>query len=381
MLQQNLDAINQYNLENGTDINPYRALRIIDMCDPNGHGVYTGEGWQNTYGYTPEQINMVAHAIGPDGTVNPEAMEIIKDLDLHHMGAAGEVGAARGHEIRPGDVYRGIKELPTQRVETWKDTEIDYRDVPVQDYNRVNGVNNMATVGNYESSKTKHNRIKDFWNRINSDELSKARKSSDMEKRSVIEPVFDEEDLKELESPSRPNFNDEDVIHFISDEPDSKENTSTTDEVYTLDPENTPVIEPMSDEYVYEDKPRETYTSDSPNTDEIVDTKSDNVDLEPKEQSLDEVYTLDPENTPVIEPVSEEPELSDVYDNIATHEKVTEEPVVEPIGYANALGLTRSQAKAWRDLNHNLTRIEDKINKEGTGASDLQKFESDDISL
>lgn len=379
LLQQNLDAINQYNLENGTDINPYRALRIIDMCDPNRHGTYTAAGWQRDYGFTPEQINMVAHAIGPDGTVNPEAMEIIKDLDLHHMGKYGEVGAVRGHEIRPGDVYRGIKELPTQRVEKWMETETDYRDVPVQDYNRVNGVNNMATVGNYESSKTKHNRIKDFWKSINEEKVGGKRsrnpRGGEMD---IIEPVFDEEDFKELESPSRPNFNDEDVIHFISDEPDLKENISTTDEVYTLDPENTPVIEPVLDEeeYVYEDKPRETYTSDSPNTDEIVDTKSDNVDLEAKEPSLDEVYTLDPENTPVIEPVSEEPELSNVYDNIAPHEKVTEEPVVGPIGYTNALGLTRSQAKAWRDLNHNLTRIEDKINKERIGASDLRKLES-----
>ena len=307
LLQQNIDAVNQYNAENGTDINPYRALRIMDMCDPNRHGTYTAAGWQRDWGFTPEQINMAAHAIGPNGTVNPEGMEIVRQLDLQHMGKYGEVGAVHGHEPRYGDVYRDIQELPTQRVEKWMETETDYRDVPVTDYNRAHG-NNMAAVGNYTArrggNQSLGQRIEKFWNGI-----------------------------------KRENY---------ADVPQTKEETK--DEI--------PVIEP-----VMEPKPEiitEDIVESGPIEKEVIDIKNVEPLRDAKEKVLEPVYTLDPENTPVITPVlNAEPEFSEVYDSITPKE----ESVETWPNKTKILGLTRSQAKAWRDLNARLKKVRKKLDK------------------
>ena len=349
LLQQRIDAIEQYNIEHGTDIDPYRALNVIGLAGEqtpdnmmlhvnNGgavsshgqHGVYTGAKWQNTYGYTPEQIDLVAHTFNPDGTINSDAIDIVRNLDLHHLGTRGTVGVvdglrgahtdgvlpqndvARGTETsfngRVHSVYAPLGETPTQHTETWTETQTDYRNVPVPDYNRVDVNNNMAAFGNYNPRDNRRTALRDrigtFWNRVRD---SRHDESKPVE---TIEPVKEEPIIEPI----------------LEDKP--------TDEVIVEDTPKTPAPEKIDVNF-------EDVFTPSVDIDEVEHRPAD------KEKN--------PFDLPIVTPV------------------VEQEPVDDKI-----LALTRPQAKAWHDLNARLDKVRKKLDKSphGSKAAKLRAEES-----
>ena len=357
LLQQRIDAIEQYNIEHGTDINPYRALNVIGlageqtpdnmMLHVNGggaipshghHGVYTGSQWQNTYGYTPEQINLVAHTFNPDGTINSEAMEIVRDLDLHHLGVGGTVGVvdggrgahtdgvlpqndvARGAEAsangRVHSVYAPTGELPTQHTETWTETQTEtaYRDVT--DYTRAHG-DGMAAFGNYnprERKTTPRSRIGAWWDT-----------KRDNDRVTPHSPRDNGDDVHDVTPDAEP-FNTENSDVISMDTPKDNDKPLDFDEIF-MTPFDT-----------------DEHKSDTENPDVVpADAPKDN------DKPADEYFVLDPENTPILKPIIE-PEI-------------TPEPVDKGI-----LAITRSQAKSWHDLHERLEKTEDKLSKSPHGS-------------
>ncbi|MBO4582489.1 MAG: hypothetical protein J5714_00330 [Alphaproteobacteria bacterium] len=115
-LAQDIRAVEQYNADTGSDMNPYRALRAIRLTDPERFA-YT-DAWRGANNVTADQVNTLANAIGPDGTYNLEGMKEASNFDLHHLGVKGEIGDnIPGHRMRSGDLYRSIEKLPTQTTE------------------------------------------------------------------------------------------------------------------------------------------------------------------------------------------------------------------------------------------------------------------------
>lgn len=368
LLQQRVEAINQYNLEHGTDINPYRALNVIGLAGEqtpdnmmlhvnNGgavpshglHGAYTGAGWQNTYGYTPEQIDLAAHTFNPDGTINPEGMEIVRQLDLNNLGSGGTVGVvdgargahtdgvlpqndiARGTEVsfngRVHSVYSPTGELPTQRTETWTETQTEtaHRDVP--DYTRAQG-DGMAAFGNYnprDRKTTPRSRIGTWWNRVNNDRIVPVDRGHDDELTPIVEPVVPLDEPRETIEPVVPVDEPRETIEPVVPAGNTKDPVNF-DDIFTA-----PIVEDS------EQKPQPENPFDFMPVNPIV--KEEN-----RHNPNDEIFAA-----PIIEP----------------------EPVVEPesvIADNGILAITRSQAKSWHDLHARLEKTQAKLEKSPRGA-------------
>ncbi len=381
LLQQRVEAINQYNLEHGTDINPYRALNVIGLAGEqtpdnmmlhvnNGgaipshglHGAYTGAGWQNTYGYTPEQIDLAAHTFNPDGTINSEGMEIVRQLDLNNLGSGGTVGVvdgargahtdgvlpqndiARGAEAsfngRVHSVYSPTGELPTQHTETWTETQTEtaYRDVT--DYTRAQG-DGMAAFGNYnprDRKTTPRSRIGTWWNRVNNDRIVPVDRGHDDEPKPIVEPVVPVDEPRETIEPVVPVDEPRETIEPIVPVDEPRETIepivpvgNTKDPVNFDDIFTAPIVEDS------EQKPQPENPFDFIPVNPIV--KEEN-----RHNPDDEIFA-----TPIIEP----------------------EPVVEPepvIADNGILAITRPQAKSWHDLHARLEKTQAKLEKSPHGA-------------
>ncbi len=378
LLQQRIDAIEQYNIEHGTDINPYRALNVIGLAGEqtpdnmmlhvnNGgsvpshgqHGVYTGPKWQNTYGYTPEQIDLAAHTFNPDGTINSACMDIVRDLDLHHLGVKGTVGVvdgvrgahtdgvlpqndiARGGEVsangRVHSVYAPLGETPTQHTETWNEIQTEYKDVNVTDYMRASdGGANRAAFGNYNPRKNKttpRDRIGAFWDKIETEQPRR-------EERTPVEPPVQDKPSQEVIIDDVPVVEEKPVVEGIIDEfPAPKKVT-----------EEVPVIEkPEIIVDVFPDPKKVTKeipVTEEPQPEIIVDEVPvpEKTDID-----FDDVFPApidnEPENEQIIEPVVEDTTELDV------------------VPGKKILALTRPQAKAWHDLNARRNKVREKLRK------------------
>ncbi len=176
ILQQDIDAVNQYNLDHDTNLDPYRILRAMKISQPS-RLAYT-PAWSDTYNVPQELISQAAHAVG-GGVYDPAGMEAAKFLDANYLGESGNVGdVPMGHTINK--TYSPITELPTQTTETvidqparYESTGYDVRTEPV-------GVNaGYGAFGNYPrrdraSAKTTvgdkvallHDRIGSFLDRV-----------------------------------------------------------------------------------------------------------------------------------------------------------------------------------------------------------------------
>ena len=146
ILQQDIDAVNQYNLDHDTNLDPYRILRAMKISQPS-RLAYT-PAWSDTYNVPQELISQAAHAVG-GGVYDPAGMEAAKFLDANYLGESGNVGdVPMGHTINK--TYSPITELPTQTNETvidqparYESTGYDVRTEPV-------GVNaGYGAFGNY----------------------------------------------------------------------------------------------------------------------------------------------------------------------------------------------------------------------------------------
>jgi hypothetical protein len=188
VLQQRVDAINAYNAEHGTNIDPYRAVMINadaggqtfdnmrlhvnnSHIDPNINDIYSHghhrvltDAWGRAYDFSPDELRAAAHLFNADGSINPDGMDVISRLD-NYVGETNTVGympgrgvhtdnylnqndVARGGEVSSnGRVYSTYTDGNPAMVEnTYTTTETTYENVT--DYNRANG-DGMATFGNY----------------------------------------------------------------------------------------------------------------------------------------------------------------------------------------------------------------------------------------
>ena len=123
ILQQDIDAVNQYNLDHDTNLDPYRILRAMKISQPS-RLAYT-PAWSDTYNVPQELISQAAHAVG-GGVYDPAGMEAAKFLDANYLGESGNVGdVPMGHTINK--TYSPITELPTQTNETVIDQPARYK--------------------------------------------------------------------------------------------------------------------------------------------------------------------------------------------------------------------------------------------------------------
>ncbi|MBQ6736539.1 MAG: hypothetical protein IJQ90_03575 [Alphaproteobacteria bacterium] len=349
ILQQRVDAINAYNAEHGTSIDPYRAIMIngdaggqtfdnmrlhvnnshldanINDVYSHGHHRVLTDAWGRAHGFTGEELNAAARLFNADGSVNANGMDVVSRLD-GVVSETNTVGAVPGRPVqtdgyfKPNDpegwtTYTDGRPATVENI--YDTTETTYENLT--DYTRARG-DGMAAFGNYnprERKTTLRDRIGAFWDKINQDKKENP----------VIEPVLTDEPKDESrdDNPFIP------VVSFVNDKDKDKAET--------------PVIEP-----VLTDEPKD----EKVDFDDVFPGPGDVVDTET-------VYTLDPENTPVIEPVIEN----------------VEQPVA-PVADDKILAITRSQAKSWHDLHARLEKNQKKLSKSphGSKADKLHAEES-----
>ena len=188
ILQQDIDAVNQYNLDHDTNLDPYRILRAMKISQPS-RLAYT-PAWSDTYNVPQELISQAAHAVG-GGVYDPAGMEAAKFLDANYLGESGNVGAVPpGHTINK--TYSPITELPTETTETVIDQVAKYE--PTYDV-RTESVDVRAgygAFGNYSPRERKSNlrdRVGSFLDRIHS-------KQHNEPVTEEVQPVIDNEEEK-----------------------------------------------------------------------------------------------------------------------------------------------------------------------------------------
>ena len=162
ILQQDIDAVNQYNLDHDTNLDPYRILRAMKISQPS-RLAYT-PAWSDTYHVPQELISQAAHAVG-GGVYDPAGMEAAKFLDANYLGASGNVGdVPMGHTINR--TYSPITELPTETTETVIDQPAVYEQTYNDTYKPVDVKPGYGAFGNYTPRERIHDRIGSFLDRV-----------------------------------------------------------------------------------------------------------------------------------------------------------------------------------------------------------------------
>jgi len=188
ILQQDIDAINQYNIDHDTNLDPYRILRAMKISQPS-RLAYT-PGWSNTYNVPQELISQAAHAVG-GGVYDPAGMEAAKFLDANYLGESGNVGDVPiGHTINK--TYSPITELPTETTETIVDQPAVYKTVNDVRTEPVEVRAGYGAFGNY----TPRERIKNLRDRVGSflDRVRGNRRNEPVTEE--VPPVIDNEEEK-----------------------------------------------------------------------------------------------------------------------------------------------------------------------------------------
>lgn len=188
ILQQHIDAVNQYNADYGTNLDPWVTLRAMELC--NGHSGYGAPGWMHQYGYTSEQIAAGANAITADG-YNPDGMARLIDLQTNHLDKLGHIGLVDGHVLRPNDLYSDTQHTPTQQTLSYSEPKTVVSDVPDVVHVPVHIPDMMAAYGTYnplEESAPQMDRVGSMPDRMQEDvptlwiERSQAKKWQDLHK-------------------------------------------------------------------------------------------------------------------------------------------------------------------------------------------------------
>lgn len=374
ILQQRVDAINAYNAEHGTNIDPYRAIMINgdaggqtfdnmrlhvnnSHIDPNVNDIYSHghhrvltDAWGRANGFTHEELNAAARLFNPDGSVNANGMNVVSRLD-GMVGESNTVGYVDGRPVqtdryfKPNDAAGWTTYTdgrPAMVENTYETTETTYENVT--DYTRARG-DGMAAYGNYnprERQTQLRDRIGAWWNKINNE--SPRRDVPDVIKDDepfVPAPIEETDEKPVLE----PIFEDKPTDEVIVEDSPKKSAPETTD--VNFDDVFMPPLDANDAEHESNEKTDNPF--DLPIVTPIV-----------KEENRDEVHTLDPENELVIEPVLDD----------------SEKPVA--VADDKILALTRSQAKSWIDLNARLDKVRKKLAKgpHGSKAAKLHTEES-----
>ena len=389
VLQQRVDAINAYNAEHGTSIDPYRAIMINgdaggqtfdnmrlhvnnSHLDPNINDIYSHghhrvltDAWGRANGFTDEELNAAAHLFNADGSINANGMDVVSRLD-GVVSETNTVGYINGRPVQTDGYFKPndpkgwttyTDGRPATVENTYETTETTYDNVT--DYTRANGGEPMAAFGNdnlRDGRKTLKDRIGAFWDDVR-------QKDSHRDEPTPIKPIEPSKDEK-----------DDDVLIPVLDE----------------EPKERPVVEPVLEEEPVKEKTEEVFDDTFV---PVLDEKPEDrpviepvLEEEPVKEKTEEVFddtfvpVLDekPEDRPVIEPVlEEEPEVDfdDVFvQPIDTQDK--DELVV--VADDKILALTRPQAKSWVDVNARLKKVREKLNKSphGSKAAKLHAEES-----
>ena len=335
VLQQRVDAINAYNAEYGTNIDPYRAIMINgdaggqtfdnmrlhvnnSHIDPNINDVYSHgnhrvltDAWGRAYDFSPDELRAAAHLFNADGSINPDGMNAVVRLDSH-IGESNTVGympgrgvhtdnylpqndIARGGEVSPnGRVYSTYSDGTPATVEnTYTTTKTTYENVA--DYNRANG-DGMAMFGNYNRSQG-NPKLRDRVGAVDKNPYKPLRPS---DRRKPIEPIIEPKD----------------------DEPHGDIDVFP------------PVVVRKPDLPVQREKP------------ELPVKPRGDIDVFPP------VITEKPVQKPVIVPVLDDDEPED-----------------------KIFAITRAQGKAWKDLHHNMERVLNKMKKSGDNPRKMRELD------
>ena len=192
LLQQRVDAINAYNAEHGTNINPYRAIMINgdaggqtfdnmqlhvnnSHLDPNINDVYSGgnhrvmtDAWGRAHGYSHDDLLAARNLFNADGSVNSAGMDVVARLD-NNVSVTNTIGHVDGRPVhtdnyfKPNDAegwttYTDGKSAFVQNA--YEVPDVDFR--TVTDYTRAMG-DGMAAYGNYnKNEQTLRNRVGAF---------------------------------------------------------------------------------------------------------------------------------------------------------------------------------------------------------------------------
>lgn len=233
ILQQRVDAINAYNLEHGTNIDPYRAIVLNgdaggqtfdnmrlhvnnSHIDPNINDVYSHghhrvltDAWGRAYGFTHDELHAAGHLFGPDGSINPEGMDVIQRLDPM-VGAKNTVGFVTGRPVqtdgyfKPNDpagwtTYTNGDAPMTERLYEWKELVPVTKD-PVPKLEPVyNGA--VAAFGNYslrERANDLRDRIGSFLDRVRRNRRPDPKPDPEPTPDPIPEPVPVEDDQRLL---------------------------------------------------------------------------------------------------------------------------------------------------------------------------------------
>ncbi len=159
ILQQDIDAVNQYNADHDTNLDPYRILRAMKTSQPS-RLVYT-EGWTNAHNISQETIAQAANAVG-GGTYNPAGIESARLIDAN-MGTQGEVGPVGDFTNK---TYSPITELPTDKIETVVDQPAVYEQTYNDTYKPVDVKPGYGAFGNYTPRERINDRIASFLDRV-----------------------------------------------------------------------------------------------------------------------------------------------------------------------------------------------------------------------
>mgnify|MGYP007069839270 CR=1 FL=1 len=354
ILQQHVDAINVYNVEHGTNIDPYRAIMINgdaggqtfdnmrlhvnnSHIDPNINDVYSHghhrvltDAWGRANGFTHEELNAAARLFNPDGTVNTAGMDVVSRLD-GMIGETNTVGVIPARPVQTDGYFKPndpdgwttyTDGRPAMVENTYETTETTYENVT--DYTRARG-DGMAAFGNYnprDRKTTPRSRIGAWWDKLNDDRIIPVDRGHDDEPKPIIEPVID---------PAEPV----EPIVPVDFEHDTNEK---------------PIIEP-----VIEDVPEQK--------------NKDNI-------NFDDIFTA-----PIVEEPEQEQKNENPFDFVPVNPIIKEEnrpddemlvaPIVEPepvIADNGILAITRSQAKSWHDLHARLDKTNEKLQKSPHGS-------------
>ena len=221
ILQQRVDAINAYNLEHGTNIDPYRAVMLNgdaggqtfdnmrlhvnnSHLDPNINDIYSHghhrvltDAWGRTYGFSHDELNAAAHLFRPDGSINPDGMDVISRID-NLVSDTNTVGHVHGRPVqtdgyfKPNDpegwtTYTGGNAPKVETTYTYEETVPTFTPVEYVDHTPVNA-GGMAAFGNYaprERETKLRDRLGAFFDRVR-------RNRRDEEE--PVPPVHDDQD-------------------------------------------------------------------------------------------------------------------------------------------------------------------------------------------
>ncbi len=354
ILQQRVDAINAYNAEHGTNIDPYRAIMIngdaggqtfdnmrlhvnnshldanINDVYSHGHHRVLTDAWGRAHGFTGEELNAAARLFNADGSVNANGMDVVSRLD-GVVSETNTVGAVPGRPVqtdgyfKPNDpegwtTYTDGRPATVENI--YDTTETTYENLT--DYTRADGGDPMAAFGNYnprERKTTLRDRIGAFWSKVNNTDLSRRPEPAPVEPIVPVEPI-DTVD-KDDDNPFIP----------VPVEPHT--------------PDEKPVVEPVLEDTTNPTEPKNEDVGQDVDFDDVFVAPAD-IESERPEEKLPNPFDY----VPIVPVIKEE-----------------NAPVIEPaVADDKILAITRSQAKSWHDLHARLEKNQKKLSKSPHGS-------------